>query len=185
MHACWYACMHVCMYVCLNLRSCRLVMSLTNVIWCRNGQVTVEDVAEPEKTHPSEILQSKLYNYSKHIPAANRSGEPLRSWPAREVEGNIKIFVGRGKDDQVGEGEIDPDVAERRGLYQHVGRGHGRDGHDISPREIERFLNIELSSGVSMFNVPKESQMNISASIHLHSRSKKRYPNAMMVCVCV
>ena len=114
----------------------------------RTGKVTVEDVAEDDK-----------YNYSGHIPGASRSSDPLRSWPAREAEGYVKIFVGRGKEGVVRDG----------------------DGHDLSPRAIEHFLNVELSSGVSRFNVPEEIQPHLSASIHLHARSKTHYPNDTMV----
>ena len=114
----------------------------------RTGKVTVEDVAEDDK-----------YNYSGHIPGASRSSDPLRSWPAREAEGYVKIFVGRGKEGVVRDG----------------------DGHDLSPRAIEHFLNVELSSGVSRFNVPEEIQPHLSASIHLHARSKTHYPNDKMV----
>jgi hypothetical protein len=116
----------------------------------RTGKVTVEDVAEDDK-----------YNYSGHTPGASRSGEPLRSWPAREAEGYVKIFVGRGREGGVQDGE----------------------GHELSPREIEHFLNVELSSGVSRFNVPEEIQPHLSASIHLHARAKKRADDTMMVRV--
>lgn len=116
----------------------------------RAGTVTVEDVAEQDR-----------FNYSGHIPSANRSGEPLKSWPAREAEGYIKIFLGRGKNG-----------AEVR----------NGDGHELSPREIERFLNVELSSGVSRFHVPEEVHSHLSASAHLHARAKRQHPNDLMVC---
>jgi hypothetical protein len=119
----------------------------------RTGRVTVEDVAEQD-----------LHNYTAHTPSANRSGEPLKSWPAREAEGYIKIFLGRGKDGhEVRDG----------------------DGHDLSPREIERFLNVELSSGVSRFNIPEEVQAHLGASVHLHARAKRQQPQDTMVMHCV
>jgi len=124
----------------------------------RTGKVTVEDVGEEDK-----------YNYSGHLPKASRSGETLRSWPAREVEGFIKIFIGRSN----GRGDV-----------------VNGEGHDLSPREIERFLNVELSSGVSRFNIPNDAQSHLSASIHLHARAKRQFPDDMMVhvytfCICV
>lgn len=115
----------------------------------RTGKVTVEDVAEQDR-----------YNYTAHTPSANRSGEPLKSWPAREAEGYIKIFLGRGRD----------------GHEVRNGKGH-----DLSPREIERFLNVELSSGVSRFNIPEEAQDHLGASVHLHARANRQHPRDMMV----
>lgn len=118
----------------------------------RAGKVTVEDVAEQDR-----------YNYSGHIPSANRSGEPLKSWPAREAEGYIKVFLGRGK----------------RGEELQNG-----DGHDLAPSEIESFLNVELSSGVSRFHIPEEVHSHLSASVHLHARAKTHHPNDLMVFEC-
>ena len=109
------------------------------------GLVTVEDVNDQDK-----------YNYSRHTPGSSRCSEPLKSWPAREAEGFIKIFVGRG-------------VSENG------------EGHEVSPRVIEHFLNVELSSGVSRFNVPEEIQPHLSASVHLYARAKTHYVNDMMV----
>jgi hypothetical protein len=114
----------------------------------KTGKVVVLDEDEDDKC-----------NFSKVVASASRSGEPLKSWPVREAEGFIKVFVGRSKGGQVVDG----------------------DGHDLPLQDIERFLNVELSSGCSRFNVPEDVQVHLNASIHLHERSKKRYPNDMQV----
>ena len=108
----------------------------------RSGKVTVEDVSEEHK-----------HNYSGHVPKASRSGELLRSWPAREAEGFIKIFLGRGES---GVGDVDSTA------------------HDLSPTDIEGFMTAELNSGVSLFHIPEEAQSNLNASVHLLARAKKR-----------
>ena len=117
----------------------------------RSGKVTVEDVE-------GGGWDKDKYNYSRHVPGASRGAESLKSWPAREAEGFIKVFLGRPKaGEEVEEGSWRVDA----------------NWHEVSPRCIEKFLNVELSSGVSRFNMPHDAQEHLSAAEHLLARAKQ------------
>ena len=63
--------------------------------------------------------------------------------------------------------------AETEGQDEGASLDDGRTPPQVSPRCIEKFLNVELSSGVSRFNMPHDAQEHLSAAEHLLARAKQ------------